>query len=518
MYHDVKYVIRGTVVTMDPRRGVLKDAWVGIDGQAIKFVKHARYKLPKEFHDAPVVNVEGCIYPGLIDLHNHLAYNFLKLWRIEKTFVDRYQWSGIVRYNKEITMPMKLVTSTNPVELVKYAEIKALVGGVTTIAGFAKFNKSYAAWLLRNIEVERFGNQEAPIYTSVLRLRDEKAYLDTAKKMERANAFFYHLAEGTRSKILAEYEELQKYGLVKDKLVAIHCTALSQAHFAEMGKKNAKVVWSPMSNLLLYKATTDVATAKKNGVLVCLGSDWSPSGSKNLLWELKVADLVNQETLDKIFSYKNLVEMVTVNPAKAIGWDNRVGKVLPGYLADLVVFERRDSKDPYRNLVLSTEKDLKLSILGGKPRYGDLSLLKKFGVRVPETITVAKKKKGLDMLEPGVQYGDITFKVAKSNLTAALNRPAVAAKKLFDSFKRMKRGEVPLRLIPLEEEEEVVRPLMAAKSFSAFRAKNSMPDGGTVAATELDTLLMHDDKDFFATMKSNPNVPGYLMRLEDFMR
>jgi hypothetical protein len=513
----MKYVIRGTVVTMDSKRGVLKDAWVGIDGQMIKFVKHARYKLPKEFHDVHVVDVDGYIYPGLIDLHNHLAYNFLKLWKIERTFVDRYQWSGIVRYNREITMPMKLVTSTNPVELVKYAEIKALIGGVTTIAGFAKFNKSYAAWLLRNIEVERFGGEEPPIYTSVLRLRDEDAFLDTAKKMQRANAFFYHLAEGTRPKILAEYEELHKYGLIRDKLVAIHCTGLAQTHFKEMGKKNAKLVWSPLSNLMLYKATTDVAAAKKNGVLVCLGSDWSPSGSKNLLWELKVADLVNREALDKIFSYKNLVEMVTVNPAKAIGWEDRVGKALPGYLADLVVFERRH-KDPYRNLVLCTERDLKLAVLNGKARYGDPSILSKLGIKVPETITVAGKKKGLDMLEPGVQFGDITFKTVESNLTSALKKPAVAAKKLFDNFKRMKKGEAPLRLIPLEEEEEIVRPLQAAKSFSSFRAKNSMPDGGAVAATKLDALAMHDDKDFFGILTSNPNVPQYLARLEDFMR
>jgi hypothetical protein len=284
-----------------------------------------------------------------------------------------------------------------------------------------------------------------------------------------------------------------------------------------MGKKNAKLVWSPLSNLMLYKATTDVAAAKKNGVLVCLGSDWSPSGSKNLLWELKVADLVNREALDKIFSYKNLVEMVTVNPAKAIGWEDRVGKALPGYLADLVVFERRH-KDPYRNLVLCTERDLKLAVLNGKARYGDPSILSKLGIKVPETITVAGKKKGLDMLEPGVQFGDITFKTVESNLTSALKKPAVAAKKLFDNFKRMKKGEAPLRLIPLEEEEEIVRPLQAAKSFSSFRAKNSMPDGGAVAATKLDALAMHDDKDFFGILTSNPNVPQYLARLEDFMR
>ena len=48
-------------------------------------------------------------------------------------------------------------------------------------------------------------------------------------------------------------------------------------------------MWSPFSNLWLYGKTTDVATAQSNGMRICLGADWSPSGSKSLLGELKVA-------------------------------------------------------------------------------------------------------------------------------------------------------------------------------------------------------------------------------------
>ena len=41
-------------------------------------------------------------------------------------------------------------------------------------------------------------------------------------------------------------------------------------------------------------STTDVLAARAAGVRICLGADWSPSGSKNLLGELKVADLWNK--------------------------------------------------------------------------------------------------------------------------------------------------------------------------------------------------------------------------------
>jgi len=55
------------------------------------------------------------------------------------------------------------------------------------------------------------------------------------------------------------------------------------------------MVWSPFSNLLLYGGTSDIARARNEGVLIALGPDWSPSGSKNLLGELKVARLVSEE-------------------------------------------------------------------------------------------------------------------------------------------------------------------------------------------------------------------------------
>ena len=60
-------------------------------------------------------------------------------------------------------------------------------------------------------------------------------------------------------------------------------------------------MWSPFSNLWLYGATTDVAAARARGLRLCLGSDWAPSGTKNLLGELKVADLYNRASLDGLF-------------------------------------------------------------------------------------------------------------------------------------------------------------------------------------------------------------------------
>lgn len=92
-----------------------------------------------------------------------------------------------------------------------------------------------------------------------------------------------------------------------------------------MAARGAQLVWSPLSNFLLYGSTADVATAKAAGLGISLGADWAPSGSKSVLGELKVADLVNERRLKGLFTDRELVEMVTRNPARALGWDRRAG-------------------------------------------------------------------------------------------------------------------------------------------------------------------------------------------------
>ena len=75
------------------------------------------------------------------------------------------------------------------------------------------------------------------------------------------------------------------------------------------------------------------------GVRIGLGSDWSPSGSKNLLGELKVAWLYSQHMLDGLFSARDLVAMATRDAAAILKWHKALGTLEPGKRADLVVID-----------------------------------------------------------------------------------------------------------------------------------------------------------------------------------
>src|SRR5690242_16801415 len=66
---------------------------------------------PDGFADVAVVATGGTIYPGLIELHNHLPYDVLGLWAVPKLYTNRDQWSGsgTPEYHRLITGPMQVL-------------------------------------------------------------------------------------------------------------------------------------------------------------------------------------------------------------------------------------------------------------------------------------------------------------------------------------------------------------------------------------------------------------------------
>jgi 5-methylthioadenosine/S-adenosylhomocysteine deaminase len=166
-----------------------------------------------------------------------------------------------------------------------------VIGGVTAIQGSAKMAYPYEGWLVRNVEYETFKTGKKTVYQSALPLRTDADYATNRARMERGAAFLYHVSEGTDPELVGEYDKLRDEDCLKPTFCGIHCTALEPPHYSEWAPRGGSVIWSPFSNLWLYRDTTEVVAARDEGMRICLGADWSPSGSKNLLGELKVADL-----------------------------------------------------------------------------------------------------------------------------------------------------------------------------------------------------------------------------------
>ena len=87
--------LAGRVVQMDADFHVLPDGVVYIDKGGIVAVSPRTQSAPAGFENVPVHPTGGTLFPGLIELHNHLSYNTLRLWQVPGLFPNRERWGGL---------------------------------------------------------------------------------------------------------------------------------------------------------------------------------------------------------------------------------------------------------------------------------------------------------------------------------------------------------------------------------------------------------------------------------------
>ena len=531
---DVRSVVlAGKIVTMNAARDVWPNGALWVHNGVIVAVARDREALESAVGELPnpagdaqqiqalraarVVHVNGVIYPGLIDLHNHPEYAIYPLLPIKRKYKDRYEWRFYDDdYARRITNLNTLLTAPHYLDLAlevgRYGEYKALVGGTTSLQG-GRANLAYAKeeCLVRNIETSPVASRLAFSRVDIGR---DAAEWQRMREERNNGTLVVHLAEGVGPRMANEFEALKRSGLLGPELVAIHGVGLTGVQFKEMASVGAKLVWSPLSNFLLYGQTADIAVARAAGVKLSLAPDWTPSGSKSILGELKVADLVNIHQLGGTLSNRELVEMVTINPAEAMGWQGRLGTIAPGYLADLVIVD--DSvDDPYRNLVLATEENVRLVMIRGDALYGDQTLMGLFRFagelevlpvgRQGVSSRAASRVKVLAPNCPATSLPKMSFQETAGRLQQALLlRPADVAKRIsLEQFSKdfLICGAGKPNDVPTSADAQ---RLLACRFQLPFET------------TRLSPLATNADTQFFKTLVTNPNLPSYLKRLPGY--
>jgi 5-methylthioadenosine/S-adenosylhomocysteine deaminase len=360
--------LKGTVVTPDQ---VLSTGYVvvggGADIQAVQKTKPSGTR---------VHETNGVICPGLIDLHGHPEFNVFAAWEPPQQFPNRYAWRGSDLYHTLVRDPQnKLKTQLNDQTQLRYAEIRALVGGVTAFQGTSEnIKRTESEELVRNVDKMIFGQHRA---RAVIDLPSGSFRREPWDKIWQeadageVDAVYIHLAEGRsdNERSAKEFQQLSDLGGLRKEAVVIHGTALTRENFDAMADKGAKLVWSPQSNLRLYSETTKAGEALDAGLLVGLGADWLPSGSTSLLAEMKVARRCLIEQGHPVDAAK-LVQMATSDAAAIAGLSDKLGHLEAGRPADLVVFERRRNLDPHENIALADPSWVEMVMIGGDIPYG----------------------------------------------------------------------------------------------------------------------------------------------------
>lgn len=509
----------GRVVTMNERFDVIDRGRVYLTGGRIVTVTTDDAEPPPGFEEAPVMRTGGTIYPGLIELHNHLPYNVLPPWQVPELYGNRSQWGRHPDYRRLVSGPMSVLGKTaGYIEaVVRYVEVKALVAGVTTSQGIALFSNAntrrYHRGLVRNVEETNDPDlPELDTRVADVARSDAAAFRD---RLLRGKGILLHLSEGKDDRAREHFVNLGLDGggwAITEALVGIHAAGLLPEDFRVMGDNGGRVVWSPLSNLLLYGGTAEVEAARRAGMPVALGSDWSPTGSKNLLGELKaaraVADASGWDLADR-----DLAAMATIDAARAIRWDHAIGSIEAGKRADLVVLHGRRA-DPYRALVEAAETTVVLVIVNGVPRYGQRRLMSR--IEGPtEPVTVGGSPRMLYLEQESVDPV-----VAAVPFAEAVERLADGMARLPELARDLEAPTAPAPGIPREgvqwfielQEDEVdgssMRPTFGAAFPEVAPVPSAEPLSEVLEPLSLDPLTVSDDRGYVQRMSGQMNVPA----------
>lgn len=378
-----KYLVKGvTAVTMNDSSEILPDADILVDGDIIAGLGASG---SLNANGAEIIDGRGKVaLPGLVNAHTHSAMTLLrgyaddlplkewlekKIWPREAfikegdvydgtmlaaaemikggttCFADMYfnsgevaravEDSGLRASVCEVLLSFKETVNEDLAQAAAFiTESRERNGRVTGVFGP---HSLYACDepLLRNI-ADRARDLGAGVHTHLLETRTER---DEILKLNKKQPF----------------DILKDMGLLDLPLLAAHSVYLTDDETDLAAAASYTAVHTPGSNLKLASGIAPVWDFMQHDIGLALGTDGAASNNNlDMFEETRLAALIHKvETFDatKVSAYQALY-MATRGGAKAVGMADRIGRLTPGFKADLILIDaNKPHLTPQHNVV-----------------------------------------------------------------------------------------------------------------------------------------------------------------------
>jgi len=371
-----------TIVTCKKR--IIRDGAVVVEGQEIVAVGKSSDIRRKYGRGYEKIYAKGkVVIPGLINTHQHAAMSLLRgyaddlplqewlekwIWPIEKHMAPHDIYVGAQLTAAESIMSGTTTVNTmyhytageNEAKAFADAGLRAAVGHVC-FSWRKKEDKKALLDLARNWHNKADGLIRASVdphapYTVdseyMKELKQIRTELNKKYGSEEAPIIGHiHVAETSDEKIkvrkafntrvkggLMEY--LDSLGTLDKHVIAAHCVAVTNKDLAVMKRRDVKSSHNPISNLKLASGISPVPKMVKEGITVSLGTDSPCSNNTADMFEvMKTAAILHKGTNRNptLMPAERVLEMATIEGAKALSWENEIGSIEIGKKADLAV-------------------------------------------------------------------------------------------------------------------------------------------------------------------------------------
>ena len=422
----------GTVVTMDADRRIIENGYVIVKGESIVAVGEGLPQMPNGpiFTKQSIEAKGALVLPGFINGHTHVPMTLLRGLHDDVTLDD---WLRKYIFPAEA----KNVTEDFVRWGTRLAAAEQIRSGVTTFADMYYFEDAVAeetkAAGMRGVLGETFLDFPAPDnktnaamleYTEKFLKRwqgdplihaavaphsiytcSQKTLQDSAALARKYHSpILIHVAEmkkewedSEKQNGASPVQYLERIGVLGPDVIAAHCIFVDEADRKTLARRNVGCVHNPSSNMMIASGVAPVPEMRAAGIAVGLGTD-GPAGSNNDLDLMEEIDLAAK--LAKItkmnplaLNAQSVVEMATIDGARALHMEKEIGSLEKGKKADLILISLDEPNavpmyDVYAQIAYSLKgSDVEKVMIGGKLVMRDHRLLT---VNEQEVLTKAR--------------------------------------------------------------------------------------------------------------------------------
>lgn len=413
--HDI-VIYADRLVTMNPKRDVIKNAVVGIQGDRISYIgTNEKIEATKTIRKN-----DSILIPGLINTHTHvpmttmrgIADDFpLMKWLEHYIFPVEAKFASeeFVYWGTKLAA-LELISSgtTTICDMFYYigsiaracdeSGIRALIAGDCSLAYLQHLNMEER--LEKGLELNQKYHEEFKKYKRVKNiLGPHSAYSINEKYLKKISdlaikndmPISMHIAETKDEKEIIEkkfgkkinttVQYLYDIGFLEAKVLSVHTIWVNEDDQNILAKKNVHVAHCPQSNLKIASGIAPIDHMLDKGIVVALGTDGPASNNDMILWEdMTLAAILHKGNRHNptLIPAKKAFEMATIDGAKALWMEKEIGSIEVGKKADLVLVnassphQMPNSENVYSQLVYSTKSsDVQTVIIDGNIVYED---------------------------------------------------------------------------------------------------------------------------------------------------
>jgi len=403
-------ITQATIVTQDIKRQIIENGYILIEKDRIKEIGSGQPPRDLKRGASKVISGRGkVVMPGLINAHTHLAMTLLRgyaddlvledwwfnyIYPIESKFKRReVYWGSLLGAMEAVKSGTTCLVDFYyfPEEVrraIQKVGLRANIGlGVLDVKTFAFDSVREILSLAKRIFQKRIFKKKDRIDFSLAPHMFQTTSLITYQRCKKITQKFNllcqtHLAE-TRTEVKyvqkkykkRPVEVLEEIGFLNEKTLLAHSCWLTGKEIKILAQRGASVCHCPISNMKLSSGVMPLVKLLKAGVNVCLGTDGACSNNTlDMFEEMKTAALLHKISSfnPTVASAQTILDMATLNGAKALGLEKEIGSIEKGKKADLIIlnFEKPHLQPVYHvvsHLIYAAKgEDVETVIIDGK--------------------------------------------------------------------------------------------------------------------------------------------------------